>query len=66
MTTVQEIKVAIDKLSPDEQADLIAWFDAKFDAWDRQIVEDAKAGKLDAWLKEVDAEIDNGNLREFP
>ncbi len=66
MSTVEEIKVAIEKLSPAERAELDALLDQAEDAWDRQMMADAKAGKLDRLLARVDANIDSGNLREFP
>jgi hypothetical protein len=47
MSTVQEIELAIEKLSLEERAGLIArlcgWSD---DAWDRQMKTDAAAGKF--------------------
>ncbi|MGN6371203.1 MAG: hypothetical protein ACTHN5_23355 [Phycisphaerae bacterium] len=67
MTTVDEIKAAIDKLSFEERAEvaryLHGWTD---DDWDRQMAQDARAGKLDDLLKKVDANIQSGNLRKFP
>ena len=67
MTTVQEIKEAIEKLSLSERAELEkslhGWED---DAWDRQMIADAKAGKLDKLIAKVDANIDSGNLRDLP
>lgn len=49
MSTVQEIKQAIERLSTEERAALVAelcgWTD---DAWDRQMKADAKAGKFTA------------------
>jgi hypothetical protein len=52
MSTVQEIEAAIQRLTPDEQAEFRAWY-AKHDAeeWDRQMEADVAAGKLD-WLVE--------------
>ena len=66
MSTLEKIKVAIEKLSPAERAELDAYLQQADDAWDRQIAADAKAGKLDRLLARVDANIDSGNLREFP
>ena len=47
MSTVQEIKSAIERLSLEERAELIAdlcgWTD---DDWDRQMKADARAGKF--------------------
>ena len=67
MTTIFEIKAAIEKLSPTERAELEKLLDADGDdAWDRQMKADAKAGKFDKLIAKVDANIDAGNLRELP
>jgi len=67
MTTVEEIKAAISKLSLSDRAEvakaLHGWTD---DEWDLQMKRDAESGKFDAILKEVDAEIDAGSLRDLP
>jgi hypothetical protein len=56
MMTVQEIKQAIETLSLSERAELErllhGWED---DEWDRQMIADAKSGKLGQLLKKVDA-----------
>jgi hypothetical protein len=56
MSTVEEIKIAIGKLSVEERAELLAelcgWAD---DDWDRQMKADAAAGKFDALNRETDA-----------
>ena len=66
MTTLEEIKVAIEKLSPSQRAELEAYLQQADDAWDRQIAADAQTGKLNRLIAQVDANIDAGNLREFP
>src|SRR4051812_38144968 len=67
MTTVQEIKAAIDKLSLSERAELEkilhGWED---DEWDRQMIADAKSGKLDQLLGKVNSNIDAGTARPAP
>ena len=63
---MEEIKAAIEKLSPSERAELDTFLQEADDAWDRQMRADAKAGKLDCLIAKVDAHIDAGNLREFP
>ena len=52
MTTVLEIEQAIRNLGPQDLAAFRQWF-ADFDAelWDRQLEQDAAAGRLD-WLAE--------------
>jgi len=54
MTKVEAIKNAIMQLSAPELEQLLEWFvqyDA--DAWDKQIQEDAAAGRLDAFAEEA-------------
>ena len=67
MSTVKEIKAAIEKLSLEERAELEralhGWTD---DAWDEQIKSDVAASRLDKILKEVDDEFDAGKLRDLP
>jgi hypothetical protein len=67
MSTVEEIKAAIDKLSLSERARLERilhqWTD---DEWDKQIAQDAASGRLDKLISEVDADIDADRLREIP
>ena len=48
MSKIENIEQEIQKLTPSELADFRKWFH-QFDAenWDRQIEEDARAGKLD-------------------
>lgn len=50
MSTIEEIELAVQQLSPEDRAAFRAWF-AAFDAaeWDRQIESDVAAGRLD-WL----------------
>jgi hypothetical protein len=67
MSTVEEIISAIEQLSFDDRAKLAklmhGWDD---DDWDRQMTADAKAGKLDKLLEEVDADMRAGRLRDLP
>ena len=64
MSTVQEIKSAISKLSLEEQAELISelcgWTD---DDWDRQMKRDAAAGKFDALNRDAVAADASGQTR---
>lgn len=64
MSTVPEIQAAIEKLSPAEKLKLEKWF-AEFqaDAWDAQIEEDIKAGKLDHLIAQAEADIAAGRTR---
>ena len=67
MSTVEEIKAAISKLSLSERGEIARWFHGwSDDEWDRQMADDLGAGKLDMVLKEVDEDIKAGRLREMP
>ena len=67
MSTVQEIKAAIPKLSLEERAEvarcLHVWQD---DDWDEQLKRDLAAGKLAKLLAKVDEDIVRGNLSKLP
>ena len=67
MTTVREIETAIGELPRHDFFELIAWIKDQFeDAWDRQIEEDVKAGRLDALAREALAEYHAGRTQPFP
>ena len=54
MSTVDEIKQAIDTLSQDDYVLLRRWFSEKdWQKWDAQIVADSDSGKLDFLIKEA-------------
>ena len=68
MSTVMEIKAAIDRLTPQERCELEAllhpWQD---DAWDKQMAADAApGGKLDTLLRASKLTVKAGGLRDFP
>ncbi|MEO7298331.1 MAG: hypothetical protein ABI042_07115 [Verrucomicrobiota bacterium] len=55
MSTVQEIKSAMAKLSLEERAEILADLcDWKDDDWDRQMKADATAGKFDSLDRAAD------------
>jgi hypothetical protein len=61
MTSLLEIKAAIDRLSPQEYCELMAMLHpAVDDDWDRQIGADVAAGRLDALIAEARADIEAG------
>ena len=61
MSTVAEIKAAIDQLSLQERCELEAWLHPfEDDDWDRQMKSDAAAGKFDALHREADADYASG------
>ncbi len=62
--SVQEIEAAIAKFSRDEREQVRAWLD-EFEAevWDRQIEEDAQAGRLDSLLQQTKREYVAGQRK---
>jgi hypothetical protein len=64
--TVQELEKAIAKLSPEELAELRAWFyERDQEEWDRQIARDSEAGKLDKLIAQAKRDYAAGNGREL-
>jgi len=64
MSTVEEIESAIQKLPRDQFYRLLAWLRAKYeDEWDRQIEEDAKAGRFENLAAEALAEYRTGRAK---
>jgi hypothetical protein len=61
MRSLAEIQAEIEKLSPAEQRKLAQWFaEIQADAWDAQIEEDVKAGRLDHLITQAEADIAAG------
>ncbi len=59
--SVQEIEVAITKLSSAEIQELSDWItEYRNQQWDRQLEEDVESGRLDALLDEADNEYQKG------
>ncbi len=64
--SVDEIKKNITQLSDKDRAKLRAWWDElEATAWDRQIEEDARSGKLDKLIAESEADFGAGRYREL-
>ena len=64
--TVQELENAIAKLSPEQLAELRAWFrERDQEEWDRQIARDCEAGKLDKLIAQAKRDYAAGNGREL-
>jgi hypothetical protein len=64
--TVQELEKAIARLSPEELAELRAWFfERDHQEWDRQIERDSEAGKLDKLIAQARRDYAAGNGREL-
>ena len=66
MGNVKSIEKAVQSLPPSELAEFRRWF-AEFDAdaWDKQIEQDAAAGRLDAMAAEALADCRAGSVREL-
>ncbi len=65
--TLAEIKNAIERLSAKELAELAAFvYDRDNAAWDKQIEEDAAAGKLGFLFEEAERAEREGTLRDWP
>jgi hypothetical protein len=66
MSTVQEIEVAIESLPRRDFLDLVDRLRNRHaDEWDRQIEEDALAGRLDSLWEEARREITEGKTRSL-
>jgi ribosome recycling factor len=62
MSTVQEIKAAIPKLTLEERAEVVrSLHDWQHDEWDAQIKQDVSKGRLRKLLAKVDADIATAN-----
>lgn len=61
MSTVAEIKAAIDQLSPQERCELEALLHPfEDDDWDRQMKRDVAAGKFEKLHRQAEAEFAGG------
>lgn len=66
MTRVEELERQVHKLSRTELAAFRDWFRRyDSDAWDRQIEEDIRAGKLEGIAREAIAEYSTGKAKEI-
>ena len=66
MSTVAEIKAAIDQLSPEERCELEALLHPVEDNdWDRQMKRDAAAGKFDVLNREADTTYADGRIKIY-
>ena len=61
---LEEVKKQIEALPAEEVFELKDWLLGKADAWDRQMIEDIKAGRLQPLLQGLDAEIAAGEVTE--
>jgi len=66
MTQIDQLKQAIESLSPADHAALRAWFEEREERlFDEKIESTVKAGKLDKIIAEVEANIKAGLGEEF-
>jgi len=66
MSTVEEIRAAIEKLPTRERGRLRRWFLAKDSRdWDKQFERDAESGKLDNLAAGALGELKKGKTREL-
>ncbi len=67
MSTVAEIKDAIEKLSKEEHAQLMQWLlRREMDDWEQQISADYRAGHLDKVIQEAEEDYKAGRCKEWP
>jgi hypothetical protein len=68
MSRVEEIKAAIDQLSPEERCELVALLNpVEEDDWDRQMKKDAESGgKLHRLMETANKEHQKGKSLPFP
>jgi len=61
---VKDIESVIAQLPQSELEEFAAWFETFLtEAWDDQIEEDVRAGKLDALLQEAEREFEAGETK---
>jgi len=68
MSRVQEIKAAIEQLTPEERCELAALLNpVEEDDWDRQLKKDAETGKkLQRIMEAANEEYEQGKSLPFP
>ena len=68
MSRVEEIKAAIEQLTPEERCELAALLNpAEEDDWDQQMKKDAEpGGKLDRLMEAANNEYQQGKSLPFP
>ena len=66
MTRVQALEQEIERLSPEELAEIRMWLDEReAEAWDREIERDAASGKLDKLFEKSISDHRAGKSREI-
>jgi hypothetical protein len=66
MSTIDEIKSAIDHLSRKDLELFRAWFyEYEANAWDRELAEDVQEGKLDTLAEQATKDFEEGRCTEL-
>jgi hypothetical protein len=66
MSKVDELKKQIEGLASEEFTEIFHWMsEVNCETWDREIVTDSQAGKLDFLTREVEEEKAKGNLNSI-
>ena len=66
MAKVDELKTEIERLPPEQFAELARWLSEKdWERWDKEIEADAVAGKLDFLVREALEEKTKGTLKDL-
>ena len=64
--SVKEIEAAITQLSPEDLAELAAWFEEyQAQAWDEQIARDVRAGRFEPLLHRAREQFRAGECRRL-
>jgi len=62
--SIQELESAVTQLPSPELAQFIAWFEEfQAQAWDKQIEQDIRAGRLDALAEQANQEFEASRCR---
>ncbi len=66
MSKVDELKMEIEKLPREEFSELVRWLSEKdWESWDKEIVVDSEAGKLDFLVREALDGKTKGTLKDL-
>lgn len=66
MAKVDELKAEIERLPPEQFAELARWLSEKdWDRWDKEVEADSVAGKLDFLVREALGEKAKGPLKDL-
>lgn len=66
MAKVDELKTEIERLPPEQFAELARWLSEKdWERWDKEIEADSVAGKLDFLVREALGEKAKGTLKDL-